>query len=89
MSGPKTLKKDFTIPEAEFELIRHIQSRCRKLDISLNDSEVVRAGIAALMSLGDVPFRKRVLSLVRLKRGPKNGAPKIPKTRQSHPKTLA
>jgi hypothetical protein len=70
MPGPRTPKRDFTIPEEDLQLIRDIQSRCRKLDLSLNDSEVVRVGVAALMGLPDKQFLQRISALIRLKRGP-------------------
>jgi hypothetical protein len=70
MSGAKTPKRTFTIPEGDSQLIRDVQRRCRAIDLTLNDSEVVRAGIAALMALPDKQFRQRVESLLKLPRGP-------------------
>ena len=72
MSGLKTPKKNFTIPDDELLLIREIQSRCRRLDLSINDSEVVRLGIAALAHLNDKQLMQRLNGLARLKRGPRS-----------------
>ncbi len=65
----KTPSHTFTIPAKEFDMISEIQSRCRKHDLSLNDSEIVRAGFVALMHLADKQFIQAVKSIVRLKRG--------------------
>lgn len=66
----KTPTRTFTIPTADSDLIVKIQSRCRELDLSLNDSEVVRAGLAALMGLQDKKrFSAAVKSVKRLRRG--------------------
>jgi hypothetical protein len=76
MFGPmpraRTPKRDFTIPDDELRLIREIQSRCRKLDLTVNDSEVVRLGIAALVHLNDKQLLQRVKALARLRRGPRS-----------------
>lgn len=69
MAKEKTPTRTFTIPKADSRLISEIQSRCRRHDITLNDSEVMRAGIAALMHLPDKKFIRAVNSLVKLKRG--------------------
>lgn len=71
MPKKKTPSRTFTIPDPEFALISKVQSRCRKLDLELNDSEVVRAAVAALLKLPDKQFAQAVRSLVKLKRGPK------------------
>jgi hypothetical protein len=68
-SKKKTPTRTFTMPESDSALIKEIQSRCRKHDLSLNDCEVVRAGIAALLNLPDKQFLQTVKSLAKLKRG--------------------
>ncbi len=65
----KTPTKTFTIPESDLRLMDEIQSRCRKHDLSLNDSEVVRAGFAALFGLRDSQFLARVKAVIKLKPG--------------------
>lgn len=69
MAKEKTPTRTFTIPNSDSNLISKIQSRCRKHDITLNDSEVVRAGIAALLSLPNDKFLQAVKGIVKLKRG--------------------
>jgi hypothetical protein len=69
MVKKKTPTHTFTIPESDSRLMGEIQSRCRKHDISLNDSEVVRAGFHALKSIPDKYFLSAVKSIVKLKRG--------------------
>jgi len=69
----KTPRKTFTIPEADLGLIVEIQSRCHGHDLSLNDSEVVLAGIGALMSLKDPEFLRRIKAVVKLKPGRSKG----------------
>jgi len=65
----KTPAKTLTLPDTDRELIGEIQSRGRKHDVSLNDSEVVRAGLAALKQISDKQFLQIIKSLIRLKRG--------------------
>lgn len=83
MRGPsnKTAPTTYVIPEEDLELIKAIQSRCRRQDMSLNNSEVVRAGLAALMGLGDSQFVKRIKALNRLSRGRKSKADHLPNSR--------
>lgn len=69
MPKKKTPSRTFTIPDSEFALIGEIQRRCRKFDLELNDSEVVRVGIASLLRLSEKDFIRAVKSLVKLKRG--------------------
>jgi hypothetical protein len=69
----KTPTRTFTIPDSDFALIGEIQSRCRRLDLELNDSEVVRTAIASLLKLPDRQFAQAVKSLNKLKRGPQMG----------------
>jgi hypothetical protein len=69
MPKKKTPSRTFTMPDSDFALIGEIQSRCRKLDLELNDSEVVRASVATLLRLPDKDFSRAVKALVRLKRG--------------------
>jgi hypothetical protein len=66
-----TSRKNFTLTPADLELIKEIQRRARKCDVSLNDSEVVRAAIASLIGLPEPQFNKRVKSVERLARGPR------------------
>lgn len=68
-TNDKTLRRTFTIPEAELKRISETQSRCHKDDLSLNDSEVVRAGLAALVRLKDKEFLAAVKSVKKLPRG--------------------
>lgn len=69
MAKKKTPTHTFTMPEADFALIGKIQSKCRKHDLTLNDCEVVRAGLHALMQIQDKPFLQAVKSVDKLKRG--------------------
>lgn len=70
MPKSKTRTRTFTMPDSDFALIGDVKSRCRKLDLDLNDSEVVRVGITALLRLPEKDFVKAVNGLVKLKRGP-------------------
>jgi len=49
----KIVTKTFTIPEYEFLEIDRIIERCLGLKISINKSEVVRAGIKSLIKMTD------------------------------------
>ena len=64
-----TKQKGFSLTSDDLQLIEEIKSRARKLDISLNDVEVVRLGLAALSQLSDPQFARIVKSLRKLKPG--------------------
>ena len=68
--GLKLPNEPVTIPDEDSLVIREVQRRCQAMDLTLNDSEVVRAGLAALMALPDKQFRQRVTALIKLQRGP-------------------
>jgi hypothetical protein len=69
MAKKKTPTHTFTMPDADFALIGKVQSLCRKHDLTLNDSEVVRAGLHALTRLPNKSFLQTVKSIDKLKRG--------------------
>jgi hypothetical protein len=75
MPKSKTHTRTFTMPDADFALIGDVKRRCRKLDLELNGSEVVRVGIAALLRLPEKDFIKAVNALVKLKRGKQEQEP--------------
>ena len=70
---PRTVRKNFSFPEEDLLLFEKIQTRCRKANRGLNDSELVRAGLTLLLAAPQDGFINAIDSIVKLKPGkPKN-----------------
>lgn len=65
----KVIRDSFTIPADEYELISSIKKRCMKAGVSANKSEVLRAGLAALETMGDKDLANLFAKLQRVKTG--------------------
>jgi hypothetical protein len=69
----RTVRKNFSFPEEDLRLFEKIQTRCRKANRGLNDSELVRAGLTLLLAAPQEEFIYAIDSVVKLKPGkPKN-----------------
>lgn len=75
----KLVRDSFTIPKTEYQALGELKQRAAKLERPVKKSELLRAGISALIALGDKAL------LAALKRVPslKTGRPK----RDDAPKT--
>jgi hypothetical protein len=65
----KVIRDSFTIPGDEYELISRIKKRCMKAGINANKSEVLRAGLAALVAMPDKNLASLFGKLPRVKTG--------------------
>jgi hypothetical protein len=65
----KVIRDSFTIPSNEYELISRIKRRCMKAGVSVNKSEILRAGLAALSEMSDRELAQAFGRLVRVKTG--------------------
>jgi hypothetical protein len=67
--GGKVIRDSFTIPEADHGLIGPLKTRCMKAGVSVNKSELLRAGLRALTAMSDRDLTKLIDSLERVKPG--------------------
>jgi hypothetical protein len=65
----RVIRDSFTIPDDEYETISLIKKRCMKAGVSVNKSEVLRAGLAALNGMSDKELAKVFQDLARVKTG--------------------
>lgn len=65
----KVIRDSFTMPASDYELISQIKSRCLKTGTSVNKSEVLRAGLAALDAMSEKELRAVIGRLTKVKTG--------------------
>ena len=71
--GSKLVRDSFTIPKAEYATLDGLKLRAAKLTRPTKKSEVLRAGIAALVAMNDKAFLAALGKVPSLKTGrPKN-----------------
>jgi hypothetical protein len=68
-NASKVIRDSFTMPSVDYELIPAIKTRCLKAGVSVNKSEILRAGLNALESMSDKELLKVVNGLVKVKPG--------------------
>ena len=66
---PKLVRDSFTIPKAEYAAIDALKLRAAKLGQPAKKSEVVRAGIKALLALSDEALLASLAAVPRVKMG--------------------
>lgn len=66
---PKLVRDSFTIPKAEYAVIETLKLRAAKLGRPAKKSEVLRAGVQALASMGDAAFLAAVGAVPVVKTG--------------------
>ena len=73
VKGSKLVRDSFTIPKAEYATLDGLKLRAAKLTRPTKKSEVLRAGIAALLAMSDKTFLAALDKVPSLKTGrPKN-----------------
>ena len=65
----KVIRDSFSLPKNDYELIKDLQKRCLKLARSINKSELVRAGLHALVKMPDTELVKLLSGLEKVKTG--------------------
>ena len=66
---PKLVRDSFTIPKNEFAVLEQLKLRAAKLGRPTKKSEVLRAGVMALASMGDAAFLATVTGVPAVKTG--------------------
>ncbi len=65
----RVIRDSFTLPTDDYELITTIRERCLDNRITINKSEVIRAGLHALNKMSDEELLAVVDSLTKIKTG--------------------
>lgn len=65
----RVVRDSFTLPTDDYELIAAIRQRCLNAAVSVTKSEVIRAGLQALMAMSDVKLLKQVSNVEKVKPG--------------------
>jgi hypothetical protein len=65
----KVIRDSFTMPAAEHQLIGALKNRCIGLGVAIKKSELLRAGLAALVRFPDKKLAKAVAAVESVKTG--------------------
>ena len=65
----RVIRDSFTLPTDDYEIITTIRERCLDNRITINKSEVIRAGLHALNKMSDEELLAVVDSLTKIKTG--------------------
>ena len=65
----RVIRDSFTLPSGDYDLIAAIRQRCLGSAVSVTKSEVVRAGLHALMEMPEEDLLRLVSSLEKVKTG--------------------
>ena len=68
-SKPKVIRDSFSLPKDDYGLIKDLQKRCLWLAQSVSKSELVRAGLHALVKMPDTELVKLLSGLEKVKTG--------------------
>lgn len=66
---PKLVRDSFTIPKTEYAAIDELKTRAIGLGTSVKKSELLRAGLMALVAMSDGAFKAAVAAVPTLKPG--------------------
>jgi hypothetical protein len=69
MPKPKLVRDSFTIPKTEYSVLEGLKLRAASLSRPVKKSELLRAGIAALNTMGDKAFLAALNGVPSLKTG--------------------
>lgn len=67
--GPRVIRDSFTMPGFDYDLIWTIKQRCLVLGMGVTKSEVLRAGLKALMAMPEKDLKAVVEGLEKVKTG--------------------
>ena len=65
----RVVRDSFTLPYEDYELIAELRQRCLNSAVNVTKSEVIRAGLHALMNLPDENLLQMMASLTKVKTG--------------------
>lgn len=66
---PKLVRDSFSIPKTEYAAIDALKTRAVSLGATVKKSELLRAGLMALQSMGDAAFQRALAAVPTLKTG--------------------
>ena len=66
---PKLVRDSFTIPKNEYAAIDALKERAVTMGTSVKKSELLRAGLMALLAMGDPAYRRALAAVPTLKTG--------------------
>jgi hypothetical protein len=67
--APPVIRDSFTMPAFDYDLISSIKQRCLQSGVSVTKSEVLRAGLNALMAMPERELKAVVAGLRKVKTG--------------------
>lgn len=65
----RVIRDSFTMPSTDYDLIAALKKRCIKAGVSVNKSQLLRAGLNALNAMSDRELAEMIGSLVEVKPG--------------------
>jgi hypothetical protein len=65
----KVVRDSFTLPKTELLQIADMKKRAMALGVEVKKSELIRAGLQALSTLSDAPFKKALGNVPTIKTG--------------------
>jgi hypothetical protein len=69
LKKPKLVRDSFTIPEAEYIQLAELKQRCLDAGLAVKKSELLRAGLQALVGMSNERLIKQFDSIEKLKTG--------------------
>lgn len=65
----KVVRDSFTLPKVELLQIEAMKKRAMTLGVEVKKSELIRAGLQALVGMNDVAFKKAMANVPTIKTG--------------------
>lgn len=65
----RVIRDSFTLPSGDYDLIAAIRQRCLSSAVNITKSEVIRAGLHALIEMSEEDFLRLVGNLEKVKTG--------------------
>ena len=65
----KVVRDGFTMPQADYELLKELKAQCLKAGVEVKKSELLRAGVQALAALSMADLAARLKALPPVKAG--------------------
>jgi hypothetical protein len=66
---PKLVRDSFTMPEAEYQVLRDVKKACLKAGIDVKKSELLRVGVALIKAMDTARLKQTIAALPPLKAG--------------------
>jgi hypothetical protein len=67
----KVVRDGFTMPQADYDLLKTLKAQCLKAGVDVKKSELLRAGVLALAAMPEAQLLDRVRALAPVKTGRK------------------